>query len=487
MRLLTSLLAATALVAAGCGGTTARVATGASDVVPSTAPVFIAVDSNPHSAEWRKLDMLASKFPDKQQAVDRLKREIRQESGIEWNRDVVPALGDEVDFVWLDFANDGDNFVVLTQPKDEAALRRFVEKANTTERDPADRAHFEKFHDWYVLGEQASIERFKRESETAARSLSDESAFRQSMERLGGDSVVRAYINGDAVMDAIRSYGGPDVERYVDKLGKLDWLAFRTGARSDGIGFDAIVHGRPGELFKDAATAKGFEPELTDHIPANALLYFTFHGVEGMFDSVKANDLFNTPDTRQFRDVFDELDKLLQGENAVYLRPGGKRVNRVPFEVPEITLVTSPPDEDGAATVDGLLHRKLNVVPALQTIDGVNVHRIDEGGLGLYYGNVDGRLVLTDTAAGIRGFNHPGETLAQSDKYRSMKSASGLPGKVPGIFYVDIKSTIPFGEKLARTRIPESIRRNLKPLSSVVEYAATRSAEVKVSFFLLLK
>ena len=68
-----------------------------------------------------------------------------------------------------------------------------------------------------------------------------------------------------------------------------------------------------------------------------------------------------------------------------------------------------------------------------------------------------------------------------------MKVASGLPDRTPGFVYIDIHSTIPFAEKLAQMRIPESIRRNLKPLDSAVEYAATRSAEVKISFFLRIK
>ena len=484
-RLLTGTLAATALLAAGCGGTTAQIGTGASDLVPATAPVFIAIDSNPDSAQWQQVKALASKFPDKQKAVDRFEKELRDES-VDWERDVEPALGDEVDFVWLDFERDGDNFVVLTQPKDDAAFKRFVAKANASEKNPANRAHYEKFHDWYVLGEQAPIDRFKRESDAASRSLSDESAFTESMDRLGGDSIVRAYVNGDAVMDVARKYGGSDVARYLDKVGRLDWLAFRTGAKDDGVGFDAIVHGKPGDLFKDVPAASGFEPNLPGHVPANVLLYFTFHGAKGMFDRIKTNDLFNTSDTRQFRDVFDDLDRLLQGENAVYLRPGAQRLNGVPFKLPEITLVTSP-DGDGAKAVDRLLDTKLNVVPVRQTIDGVDARRIDQGGLGLFYANVDGRLVLTDTAEGLRGFNHPGTTLADSEKYRSTKAGSGLPDKTPGFFYVDIKSSIPFGEKLADTRIPESIRRNLKPLDSVVEYAATRSAELKVSFFLLIK
>jgi hypothetical protein len=308
------------------------------------------------------------------------------------------------------------------------------------------------------------------------------------MDRLGGDSIVRGYVNGDAVMDVIRKYGGANVEQYIDKAGTLDWIAFRTGAKPDGIGFDAIVHGHPGELFKGSASAADFKPELPGHVPQNALLYFTFHGTKGMFASLQKNKLFSSPEMRRYKDVFNDLDTLLQGENALYIRPGNKRFPGVPFKLPEITFVASPgKSEDGALIVDRLLDRQLNFAPAHTTIDGTSARRIDEGGLGLYYANVDGRLVLTDAPVGIRGFKHPGTSLADSEKYANMKDASGLPDATPGFVYVDIRSTLPFAEKLAQTRIPEDIRRNLKPLDSAVEYVATHTSEIKVSFFLLIK
>ena len=117
----------------------------------------------------------------------------------------------------------------------------------------------------------------------------------------------------------------------------------------------------------------------------------------------------------------------------------------------------------------------------------MNARRVAGGSVGLMYGNVDGHFVLTDCACGIRGFKRPGKTLADSAKFKGMRNASGLPRATPGFLYIDIRSTIPWAEKLAQTRIPESIRRNLKPLDSAIEYAATRSAEVQVSFFLRIK
>jgi hypothetical protein len=484
LRRLTGVLAAIALLAAGCGGTTAQVGTGASDLVPASAAVFIAVDSDPNSQQWQTVNDLAGKFPDKQDAVDSIKQDLSKD-GVDWAKDVKPALGKEFDLVWLDFNHGSDEFVILTQPGDDAKFERLIAKANESQKNPDDRAVMDKFHGWYVLGpDQVTIERFEQASDSATQSLSDERAFTRSMDRLGGDSLLRAYVNGQAVTDVVRKYGGADAAKYLEKAGTLDWLAFRTGVKSDGIGFDAIVHGRPGELFKGVGSAKGFQPELPGHVPQDALLYFTFHGTKGMFASLQKNKLFDSPELRQYKDVFDDLDALLQGENAFYLRPGNGRVGGLPIKLPELTFVSSPGKTDGAKMVDRLLSSKLHLFPTRMTVDGTPVRRLAQGRVGLFYANVDGRLVLTDAPAGIRGFKHPGATLADSDKFGNAKSASRLPEQTPGFVYVDIRSTIPFAEKLARTRIPEGIRRNLKPLDSVVEYAATRSAEVQVTFFL---
>ena len=170
------------------------------------------------------------------------------------------------------------------------------------------------------------------------------------------------------------------------------------------------------------------------------------------------------PSCAEYKDVFDDLDTLLQGENAFYLRPGNGRVAGVPFKLPELTFVSSPRKADGAKIVDRLLVSKLHLFPTRMTVDGTAVRKVAQGGVGLFYGNVDGRLVFTDVPAGIRGFRHPGASLADGQQYRGMKRPSGLPEKTPGFVYVDIRSTIPFAEKLAQTRIPEDIRRNLKPL-----------------------
>jgi len=489
MRRLTGVLAATALVAAGCGGTTAQIGAGASDIVPASAPAFLAVDTDSSSAQWQTINELAGKFPDKQKGVDSIKSDLHKQAKLDWAKDVKPALGKEIDFAWLDFENNGRNFVVLVQPANEAKFKQVLDKANTSETDPSNRVVYDTFRGWEVIApEQATIDRFEQASNSEAKPLSGAHAFKQSMARLGGDSVVRAYVKGTFLMDLARKYGGPRVQPYIDKVGTLDWIAMRLGATSDGVGLDAIVHGTPGKLFKGIPTSSGFKPKLLGTAPANTLLYLTFHGTKNMFSGLQKNALFNDPAYRQFAKPLQEIGRVLQGENAIYVRPGTARSPSVPFAIPEVTLVAAPGHgTDGEAIVDRLVKRELGTPPQAETVDGTPVHAMASNGVGLYYADIDGKLVVTDQPAGIRGVKNRGESLSESESFKAAADASGLPDKTYGFLYVDIHSSVPLVEKLAQQHVPAEIGRNLRPLRSAVEYAVAHSHELQVSFFLRIK
>jgi hypothetical protein len=490
MRRLAGVLAVFALVTAGCGGTTSQIGIGASDLVPASAPAFIAVDTDPGSEQWQTVLELADKFPDKDKGIASLKRELHKDPGVDWEKDVKPALGPEFDVAWLDFEHNGDNFVILTKPHDEAAFTRVVDKANKAQEKPSDRMTYDRFRGWSLLANnQATIDRFKQASNSASRTLSEESNFKKSMAKLGGDSIVRAYVNGDAVMEMVRKYGGRDIQPYVGKVGTLDWIALRSGVKPNGVALDTIVHGTPGKWFKGLHASEGFSPKLTDEAPQNALLYWTFHGVKGMLAGLEHNKLFQTPEFRPYHQALRDLDTLLQGENAFYIRPGNGHSRDVPFAIPEVTFVAAPgKDVDGARVLDKLLLRELEAIPDETKIAGTSVRKLADGnGLGLYYANVDGKLVVTDLPAGIRGIKDGGKSLSDSSTYKDAADASGLPSKNQGFLYVNIHSSIPLVEKLAQQRVPNEIRRNLKPLDSAVQYAVTRSHELQISFFLLLK
>jgi hypothetical protein len=105
----------------------------------------------------------------------------------------------------------------------------------------------------------------------------------------------------------------------------------------------------------------------------------------------------------------------------------------------------------------------------------------------VYYANVGKRLVVTDFPAGIKALKGNPPSLAQSREYKGALDASGMPANTQGFLYVNVHGGISYAERLAETPIPGEIKRNLRPLRSAVEYAATRPSELQVTFFLRIK
>jgi hypothetical protein len=62
-----------------------------------------------------------------------------------------------------------------------------------------------------------------------------------------------------------------------------------------------------------------------------------------------------------------------------------------------------------------------------------------------------------------------------------------VPAKTQGFVYVNISGGMGYAQRLARLPIPGEVKRNLRPLRSAVEYAATRPSEIQVTFFLRIK
>jgi hypothetical protein len=478
MRRLTGVVAAAAVLAAGCGGTTAHPGAGASSIVPASATAFIAVDADPGSQQWQTIEALASKFPDKQKAVESIKQDLSKQD-VSWEQDVRQVLQGELDFVWLDFEHNGENFVALMQPKNETKFKELVAKANKAEKDRTNRAVYDKFRGWYVIAtDRATIDRFEQESNAQSTSLADDKTFKESMDRLGNDSAVRAYVNGKFLMSLARRYGGTRLKPYIDKVGTLDWIAVRLGATSEGIGFDTIVHGTPGPLFKGASRSSAFSSKLLGTVPANALVYLSFHGSKGMFNGLEQNPVLSTPEIRQFAKPLKQIGRLLEGENALYARPGAR--------IPEVTLVSTPRTA-GTPILDRIVKKFAGSSPKARTVGGTPVHAMASNGMGLYYADVDGKFVVTDQPQGILAVKGSGKSLSQSDEFQSAKDASGMPDKTWSTLYVNISASVPYAEKLAQQHIPAEIARNIKPLRSAVEYAASHTHEFQVSFFLRIK
>src|SRR5439155_20876953 len=122
-------LAALALLAAGCGGSSSKGSASGSaagaKVVPASAVAYVSVNTDLGSDQWKKADALSKKFPGRAKAIADFEQGLAKD-GIDFKKDVKPTLGPEIDFAWLDFADNGRNVAAVTQPKDDAKLATLI-------------------------------------------------------------------------------------------------------------------------------------------------------------------------------------------------------------------------------------------------------------------------------------------------------------------------------------------------------------------------
>jgi hypothetical protein len=440
--------------------------------------MYLAIDTDLGSSQWQMVNELANKFPDKQTAIDSITQQLTK-NGLDWEEDLKPALGPELDVVMLDFAHP-DETVALMQPKNLGAFEGAVRKGNAA--DPSSKLVYEQFHGWTVISEkQAAIDAFTQASDSAKRTLAENKTFSGAMAK-AGDGIFRGYINGAQVMAAARKFGGPDAGAYLKKLGTLDWLQMTVRAKSDGIAWDTTVHGTPGKAFKNVAV-NGLDGSLEKLVPKDALLYLAFHGSKGMLDGLGGNPILQQFGAKGLDNTFRQLGTILEGENALYVRAADTK------DVPDVTFIASPRGGvDGAAALDRILDRyakELGARPHRTKIAGVSARVIGAGPIALRYANVKGKLLVTDLPSGIVFAQRGGKSLTNSQEYRD--ATSGVPDSPQVVLYVDIHSTIPVINRFGGARIPAEVERNLKPLRSAVEYAVSRSHEFQVSFFLRIK
>jgi hypothetical protein len=472
-----SALAAMVLLAAGCGGTT-NAGAGGAGVVPASAPAFVALNVDTDSAQWQLLGRLAGRFPDGSKVTSMFDSALRGQN-VDWKRDVKPALGPEIDVAWLDFDNDGQDFAVLMQPDDKQKFEQLLEKD-----DQAKKLARTEIEGWQVLAtSQDVLDRFRSESASAG-TLANQKAFAQAAKAYPADSIFRAYVEGGAVMKAAQAVKDASFQKLLPKLGHLDWFATNLRATDEGIRWDTNVRGTPGPAFAGLHTARAFMPTLAREIPQDALAYFAFHGRKGMFDGLQKSPVFaDVPQVKRYAGVLRSIGRLLEGENALYLRPSATG------RTPEMTFVAEPrAGTDGAATLDGLIHRyhrelQVPAQPKRLRIGGVAT-RLVSGDRNMYYGNVGKRLVVSNDAHGMTTLGGAKAPLGLSDEYKDARRASGMPDRPQGFVYVNISGGLSYAQRLLKVGLPDGLKRNLSPLRSAVEYAATRPSEIQVTFFL---
>ncbi len=466
------------LLAAGCGGGSAVSTTGSSadevaGIVPASVPVLVAVETDPESEQWQKADELLDRFPGRERLLDSVQKDVAKE-GLDFDADVIPALGDETYLAFLDFEREGDNVVGLTQPRDEAKLTALLQKSEkplvTREVDG-----------WTAVAQsEAVLDRFTAPGEK----LADAAWFRDAQERVEAGGLVTLFANGQAIHDQLRA-ALPEGCKLPEAYGTLEYATGLLAAEDDGV------------RLRLAAAGKGVQKllkgeSLLSHVPGGVFAYLGAPGfdsslfdITGQSGCTKAEGV---PDVGNLLGVdVDGLAGLFAGGFALYAKSGAI--------IPEVTLLLSPEDEAKAVkTLDGLAE-SLAQLGSLEIqhrqVGGVDARSLALGPVTLLWGAGDGKVVVTTSPAGFDALTAADGGLEDDDDFRAAREAAGVGDGDEVFVYLDLQELVQIAEALAglaNQKVPPDVAENLDPLDTLLVWGDLKNPDdVEVGAFLTIR
>jgi Protein of unknown function (DUF3352) len=473
MRRLLPFLVLAALLA-GCGSASKTKSSGGSipagaSVVRSGVLAFVSVDSDTSSDQWQQLDELAQKFPGRDNLVAQLKQKISAE-GVDYDTDVKPALGPELDVAVLSAGNEASTkAVALTKPDDPAKFKALVAKLNAKDTS-GDRAVYREVDGWYALSDsQASISRALEGNAP----LAEDADFKEAMGKLPGDALAKVYLDGQQLNALVpQSSSGGTAALGLDKL---QYVAASASAEDDGVRVHGATSGGPG--------GGNFASALIGGVPGDVFAFLDFDGQDttDQLGKLKSNPQAAAAIAKfeqEYGVTLEQVLTLLSGEIALYARPGAV--------IPELTLALDPKDQSAALATLDKLAAKLAEESGAQVVPGTQgghaIKTVNLGQFAIHYGGVDDKLLITSGVSGIVDYGE-GDHLQDSADFKQAQDAAGMPDSTGGVVYIDLKDALPLLEGfagLAGQSLPSSTTENLRPLRS---FLAWTSAEAETSTF----
>ena len=477
------LAVAAAVVVAGCGGGGKKAPTGAASIVPDDVAAFVAVNSNLASPQWDQAQVLLDRFPGKESLLSQLRSSLEKQ-GIDWETDLKPALGNEIDFAWLDFQNGGANVVGVTKPKDVAKFNAALEKGSNP-------TVHEDVEGWTVFAEaQAQLDQFNRMRENAG-SLDDDSVFSQAMGELPADAIATAFVSGAAIktsLDRALSTSGVPSKLTEGQIGKLDSISAAVTPESDGVRLDSALNGTD-------FGGGGYHADLPSSLPSGALAYASFNNLSGRLRKLLESYRELNPSFAQQQSQveaalgvrLDEVFDLLSGEGALALY-------RSPSGSAEILFTVRVDDEDKA-------RRLIRRAAALAELGGtatttqvqigsVQATEFTVSGTRIYSAAFDGKLAIANSRTPIEGMQGGGSKLADDPAYKASVSGASVPSETNGFVYFNLRDGLGYLFDYLEgqgTTISQVVRGNVAPLRGLLLYASKSGDRFQLNGFLGIK
>jgi hypothetical protein len=210
-----------------------------------------------------------------------------------------------------------------------------------------------------------------------------------------------------------------------------------------------------------------YTSRLVDEIPAGALAVADFQVKPGQFQYGQL------PLPKQLQKQLGstgadlaELDQVLGGETAIYLRQG--------LPIPELTLVTQPTDiQKATATLESILQRVTRT-----------------GNFQLFHEAIGGQLVVSTSQKGIADFRSAGPKLSGDSTFKDAQKAAGMPSATTGFVYANLADTLPLVQAFAPlmgVKLPPALQGDLSALHTLTAFGTRSGDEQSLTVFVQVR
>jgi Protein of unknown function (DUF3352) len=471
--------------AAACGGGSPA-AGGAAGVIPAGVPVYVSIDTDFEGDQIEQARELLARFPGSSGLLGMLEAELSEGAGVDFEQDVRPALGDRLDIAVLELPSDDSAtpVVALLEPDDQDAFDALLEKASAE-----DRPVVAEIDGWTALAEdQATLDRFEQDREAGSLEESDE--FKDAMDGLAEEALVRLYVGPSAFREALAE-AQPSLTQ-LQQLFPVNGLGVALPVEDRGIRLEAAA--------RTEFSSENFEPELPSAIPGGAIAYIGFGNVaEPIRDALDRAGEENPEVDQQIAQLElalglslqDDVLPLLERETAIAIYPG-----EAGAELPAFLVAMRVEDEAQAvATVDQILERAgqfFSEVPAPTRleVEGVELRQVAlSDGTTILYGGVDGTLFATTDSALAAELIGDGSRLADDEGFVDAGEQAELPDEIESLVYVNLNEGATYVFDLAEQAgesIPPQVAENVEPLAWLLFYSTREDDRSVASGFLAL-
>ena len=490
-------LLALAFFLAGCGAkdeASSSVPEGG-EFAPASSVLFVTGVTDPSSSQWQKAEALLGRFPGSEKLLADVREDLADD-GLTWEKDVKPALGDELNLALLSYDDPDHDYVFFTKPKDEAKFTKLLESS-----DGRDHQVYRKIDGWTVFADnEQALDRFAA-AQASGDSLAAEDAFKDAMAGLPEDAALRGYVAAEPLYSLIqrKAAADPDTQAFKtfsDSFGKLEYLSFSSAAEDDGLAFQAAY------ASTDGMDLGSYAAELDDTLPAGALLYLSFGDLEQYANQALDTAEKGSPEFgRQLRQIQQALGFSLEDDLLpLFSQEGAIAVYNASESVPDVLFALRVDDEDKATDL-------INRLAALAGLADVEVRPLSIGGaqgkvfsypeenLTIYAVVGDGKVLVSNERNRIAAALGAGAKLSDDSVYEEALAASSTPDETSGFVYANLQLTIPalFGlldaasESGSPGAVPPDVRANVKPLQSAILSAKQDGDRTTISGFVTIK